>query len=179
MQNPKQATKQWVESVVIGLNLCPFAKQEFVNDRIRYSVSDANTPEQLLQNLQTEIERLDGDNQIETTLLIHPGTLQDFDHYNQFLEIAEHLLKTMHYEGVFQIASFHPDYQFANAQVDAADNYTNRSPFPMLHIIREASLAKAIAHYPNPERIPQNNIALLNTLGNNKMRSLLKACYTK
>ena len=169
--------RHWVETVVVGLNLCPFAKRELVNDRVRFSVSEAETEEQLLADLQAELELLDNDEAVETTLLIHPGVLQDFFDYNQFLNYVDSLLTQMELEGVYQVASFHPDYQFSGTRPDDVENYTNRSPYPMLHLIREDSLERAIAGYPHPERIPEQNIELLESLGRDKMQALLKACY--
>lgn len=169
--------RHWVETVVVGLNLCPFAKRELVNDRVRFSVSEAETEEQLLADLQAELELLNNDEAVETTLLIHPGVLQDFFDYNQFLNYVDSLLVQMELEGVYQVASFHPDYQFSGTRPDDVENYTNRSPYPMLHLIREDSLERAIAGYPHPERIPERNIELLESLGRDKMQALLKACY--
>ena len=169
--------RHWVETVVVGLNLCPFAKRELVNDRVRFSVSEAETEEQLLADLQAELELLNNDEAVETTLLIHPGVLQDFFDYNQFLNYVDRLLMQMELEGVYQLASFHPDYQFSGTRPDDVENYTNRSPYPMLHLIREDSLERAIAGYPHPERIPERNIELLESLGRDKMQALLKACY--
>ena len=169
--------RHWVETVVVGLNLCPFAKRELVNDRVRFSVSEAETEEQLLADLQAELELLNNDEAVETTLLIHPGVLQDFFDYNQFLNYVDSLLMQMELEGVYQVASFHPDYQFSGTRPDDVENYTNRSPYPMLHLIREDSLERAIAGYPHPERIPERNIELLESLGRDKMQALLKACY--
>lgn len=169
--------RHWVETVVVGLNLCPFAKRELVNDRVRFSVSEAETEEQLLADLQAELELLNDDEAVETTLLIHPGVLQDFFDYNQFLNYVDSLLVHMELEGVYQVASFHPDYQFSGTRPDDVENYTNRSPYPMLHLIREDSLERAIAGYPHPERIPERNIELLESLGRDKMQALLKACY--
>ena len=169
--------RHWVETVVVGLNLCPFAKRELVNDRVRFSVSEAATEEQLLADLQAELELLNNDEAVETTLLIHPGVLQDFFDYNQFLNYVDRLLMQMELEGVYQVASFHPDYQFSGTRPDDVENYTNRSPYPMLHLIREDSLERAIASYPDPDRIPERNIELLKSLGRDKMQALLKACY--
>ena len=169
--------RHWVETVVVGLNLCPFAKRELVNDRVRFSVSEAETEEQLLADLQAELELLNNDEAVETTLLIHPGVLQDFFDYNQFLNYVDSLLMQMELEGVYQVASFHPDYQFSGTRPDDVENYTNRSPYPMLHLIREDSLERAIAGYPHPERIPERNIELLESLGRDKMQALLKAGY--
>jgi len=169
--------RHWVETVVVGLNLCPFARRELVNGRVRFSVSEAETEEQLLADLQAELELLNNDEAVETTLLIHPGVLQDFFDYNQFLSYVDRLLMQMELEGVYQVASFHPDYQFSGTRPDDVENYTNRSPYPMLHLIREDSLERAIASYPDPDRIPERNIELLESLGRDKMQALLKACY--
>lgn len=171
------ATRKWVEDVVVGYNLCPFAKRELVRNRVRFVVSDATTEDALLQALHSELQRLDDQPEIETTLLIHPGVLRDFGLYNEFMDAADGLLAYLDMEGVYQIASFHPDYQFAETEPDAAENYTNRSPFPMLHLLREASLEAAIDSYPDVDDIPQRNIELMDKLGAEKMRNILSACF--
>jgi hypothetical protein len=165
-----------VESLVVGLNLCPFAKRELVKNRVRFCVTEAVTEEQLLVDLQAELELLNSDKAVETTLLIHPRVLQEFYDYNQFLSYADGLLAQMGLNGVYQIASFHPDYQFGGTEPDDVENYTNRSPYPMLHLIREESLERSIANYPDSDQIPERNIALLNSLGRDKMQALLEAC---
>ena len=170
------ATRKWVEDVVVGYNLCPFAKRELVRNRLRFVVSEAETEDELLQALHSELQRLEDEPEIETSLLIHPGVLQDFGPYNEFLDAADGLLAYLDMEGVYQIASFHPDYRFAGTEPDAAENYTNRSPFPMLHLLREASLEAAIDSYPDVDGIPQRNIELMNELGSEKMRSILRSC---
>lgn len=167
------ATRHWVESLVVGYNLCPFARRELVKNRVRFVVSHAQSEQRLVQTLQAELELLDHDPDVETTLLIHPGVLQDFNDYNQFLAYAENLLVVMGWEGIYQIASFHPDYQFVGTAADDVENYTNRAPYPMLHLIREASLERAIADYPDVEMIPQRNIDLMNALGREKLQSIL------
>ena len=179
MLNQKQiieSARWWVETVVIGLNLCPFAQEELINNRIRFVVSDATTEEQLLASLHTELALLDSNKAIETTLLIHPDVLADFDDYNQFLDYVDNLLAQMSYKGIYQVASFHPDYQFAGTNPDDAENYTNRSPYPMLHLLREASLERAIASYPDADKIPERNIALMETMGAEKLKAVLQAC---
>ena len=176
-ENIIQATQKWVETIVVGMNLCPFAKREVVKNRVRYTVSEATVLEQLLTELKAELELLNTDTSIETTLLIHPSMLQDFYDYNDFLELADALLVDMDLDGIYQIASFHPDYQFGGTDFDDAENYTNRSPYQMLHLIREASLEKAVANYPNPDNIPQRNINLMNELGVDQMKALLEKCY--
>ena len=169
--------RHWVESLIIGLNLCPFAKRELVKNRVRFSVTEAVTEEQLLADLQAELELLNSDEAIETTLLIHPKALQEFYNYNQFLSYADSLLAQMGLNGVYQIASFHPHYQFGGTEPDDVENYTNRSPYPMLHLIREESLERGIANYPDSDHIPERNIELLNSLGRDKMQALLQACF--
>jgi hypothetical protein len=172
------SVRRWVESFVVDMNLCPFAKRELINNRIRFALTAAQTEEELLTALQAEFELLDSDTSIETTLLIHAKVLQDFYDYNQFLDYADKLLLQMGLEGIYQIASFHPHYQFGNTDPDAAENYTNRSPYPMLHIIREESIARAIADSPNLDQVPARNIALMNQLGKDRLRALMQACIT-
>ena len=171
-----RAVKSWVETLVVGLNLCPFARRELSANRVRFSVTDSATEEQLLAELHVELELLNSDDSIETTLLIHPDVLQDFYDYNQFLDYVDGLLQQMGLEGVYQVASFHPDYQFGGTEADDAENYTNRSPYPILQLIREASLAQAVANYADSDEIPERNIALANRLGRDKMQALLDAC---
>ncbi len=178
-QAVRLSVREWLETVVIGLNLCPFAKQELLDERIRFAVSDALTEEQLLASLGAELVLLDTHPEIETTLLIHPNVLTSFDDYNQFLGDAEALLVRMSYQGIYQIASFHPDYQFSGSHPDDAENYTNRSPYPILHLLREASLERAIASHPHPEQIPEDNIALMETMGAEKLKHLLQVCLDR
>lgn len=172
-----KVTRAWVKRVVVGLNLCPFAGREIATGRVRFAATTANSEESLLAALQAELELLDKDNSIATTLLIHPHTLQIFSDYNQFLQQAEDLLRRNGFEGIYQIASFHPDYQFAGTLADDAENYTNRSPYPMLHILREESIEVALDTYPDADQIPQRNIKLLQNLGNAKMQTLLRSCF--
>ena len=167
---------QWVETMVVGLNLCPFAKREMVKSSVRFASTTSTTEEQLLMDLQAELELLNTDPSVETTLLIHSNVLQDFRDYNRFLGYADSLLVEMGLEGIYQIASFHPDYRFDGTESDDAENYTNRSPFPILHLIRETSLERAIADYPEVDQIPVRNIALMNDLGRNKLQALLRSC---
>lgn len=170
-------TRKWLESIVIDLNLCPFAKAEYLKNRVRYSVSASASQELLLQELVVELAILNKQSAIETTLLITPHNLLDFETYNQFLDFTDAVLKQMNLQGVFQIASFHPDYQFANTQQSDVENYTNRSPYPILHILREASLESAIEAHPNTAAIPDNNIQTLRELGLPHMQRLLSNCY--
>jgi hypothetical protein len=170
------SVRRWVEALVVDLNLCPFAKRELVKNRIRFSVTEATTEEQLLIALHAELEVLNQDSSVETTLLIHPKVLQDFYDYNQFLNYADDLLVEMGLEGIYQVASFHPDYQFSDTASDAAENYTNRSPYPLLHLLREASLERAIADTPDAAEIPARNINLMNSIGQDKLKALIQGC---
>ncbi|OEY65331.1 DUF1415 domain-containing protein [Marinobacter sp. X15-166B] len=174
-----QAVKNWLETVVVGLNLCPFAKRELVKDRIRFVVSTATTEAGLLADLHEELERLNADAGIETTLLIHPRVLQKFGAYVEFLAEADGLIEHFDLDGVYQIASFHPEYQFAGTRAGDVENMTNRSPYPLLHLLREHSLDKAIADYPDVERIPERNIARMEQMGTVTMQALLQACIVK
>ena len=171
-----QSVRKWVETVVVELNLCPFAGRELLDNRVRFATTKAITEEQLLMALQEELEFLNSDLSVETTLLIHANVLQDFYDYNQFLSIADALLVEMGLEGIYQVASFHPGYQFGGTDPGDVENYTNRSPYPMLHILREASLEQAIASYPDVDQIPARNVALMNTLGQEKLQEILRAC---
>ena len=165
--------RRWLESFVIEFNLCPFAKRELVKDRIRFAVSSTDSTEQLLASLLEEIWFLENNSSIETTLLIHPAVLQDFDDYYQFLDLADALLEQEGYRGIFQVASFHPEYRFAEIE-DDAENYSNRSPYPLLHLLRESSVEREIANYPDISTIPQQNIRLLRKMGVAKLEALLQ-----
>lgn len=160
-------TRAWVERVVIGLNLCPFAKAPQVKGLVRYAVSHATDPAALLADLIAELERLAEApaDRLETTLLIHPQVLGDFADYNDFLEVAEDTVAELDLEGVIQVASFHPDYQFADAAPDDITNATNRSPWPTLHLIREDSIDRAVQAFPEADAIYEVNIATMQELG--------------
>lgn len=170
-------TKNWLSRVVIAHNLCPFAKREFERGRIHYEVIETADMEQQLELLLAQFASLDKDSSIETSLLIFPTSLSDFDAYLDLLAIATALLKEQGYEGTYQLASFHPEYRFEGAAPDEASNYTNRSPYPMLHILREASVEAALKNVAYPENIPKRNIALTQGLGLSAMQALLAACY--
>jgi hypothetical protein len=171
-------TRAWVNRAVIGLNLCPFAKAVEVKRQIRYTVTDAVTPEALCDSLRTEIHRLLKANpaEIETTLLIHPQTLTDFLDYNEFLAVADATVTELGAEGILQIASFHPQYQFAGTTADALSNATNRSPYPTLHLLRESSISRAVAAYPDPDSIFETNIRTLEALGREGWHALRAQC---
>lgn len=170
------ATEKWLESIVIGLNLCPFAKREWVKNRVRLQLSKASTTADLLQGLTREIILLDEHKSIETTLLIHPFVLTEFYDYNQFLADADNLLIELDRDGIYQIASMHPHYQFTGTTAEDLENYTNRSPYPLLHLIREDSIEVAINNYKDADKIPQKNIELLESMGFKKIQSMLKSC---
>jgi len=160
-------TQAWVAEAVIGLNLCPFAKSVYVKQQIRYVVSHADNEADLAQQLLNELQHLQAADPelLDTTLLIHPHVLQDFYDYNSFLDVADQVLEDAELDGVIQIASFHPQYQFADALPDDIDNYTNRSPFPILHLLRESSIDRAVAAYPEASAIFERNIATMRDLG--------------
>jgi len=165
---------RWLNEVVIGLNLCPFSAKPTAENRVRFFVSEAIREEDLLEDLQKEMERLDevGPEKIETTLMIVPHMLQDFFDYNQFLQWANQLIKRMKWQGVYQIASFHPDYYFSGTDPDDAENLTNRAPYPILHIIREASLEKALQYFPDADEIPERNRERVESLSTEQKRAL-------
>jgi hypothetical protein len=164
--------KQWLKDVVIGIQLCPFAKAPFQKNKIRFFVSKATTEEQLIEDLIKECGRLDSSPDIETTLLICPTLLYDFFMYSQFLLWAEKTLKQQGWEGTYQIASFHPDYEFAGTEKSDPQNLTNRSPYPILHLLREERLSKILDRYDSPEDIPQKNIETVNKLSQEKIKKL-------
>ena len=170
------ATERWLERAVIGLNLCPFAKAVQVKGQIHFVVSAAETALALAEDLQRELLALAAADPeaVETTLLVHPRVLSDFLDYNDFLDIADELLADLGLEGVLQIASFHPDYQFAGTDPHDVENSTNRSPYPTLHLLREASLERAVAATPDAADIFERNIETMRRLGPEGWRDLLK-----
>jgi uncharacterized protein len=167
-------TRVWLEKAVIGLNLCPFAKAVYAKDQIRFVVSAATTPEALGGELIAELQTLatTAPAMIDTTLLIHPHVLTDFLEYNDFLDIAEAAVEELELEGVIQIASFHPHYQFGGTAPDDITNYTNRAPYPMLHLLREASIEAALASYPDAEGIVERNLETMRQLGREGWKAL-------
>ena len=172
---PIALTRRWLERAVIGLNLCPFAKAVYAKQQVRFVLSDATTPEALSEALVAELEWLrDADPQeTDTTLLIHPRALTDFLDYNDFLDVADAAITALDLEGEIQVASFHPDYRFADSFEDAVENCTNRSPFPMLHLLREASVERAVDAFPDAGAIVDRNMATLRRLGVDGWRRLL------
>ena len=172
-QNVIQQTKNWVNEIVIGLNLCPFAARPFNDNTIEYIVAhtDNEKPEieQHLHQLADCFNRLDDTPGIATSLLIFPETYTQFDDYLELVHLCNLLLEDLDYSGIYQLASFHPEYLFDGTTEDDASNFTNRSPYPMLHIIREIDLEKAIASYPDIEQVPENNIKKLQAIGYTEM----------
>ena len=168
------ATRRWLERSVIGLNLCPFAESVYRADRLRFRVSEQRSASALLDDLRSELEELQATDPMrcETTLLIHPWVLTDFIEYNEFLGVCEAIIAEMGLEGDLQVASFHPRYQFAGTQSEDIENYTNRSPYPMLHLLREASIERAIAAVPDTGEIYRRNIRTLRDLGHEGWRRL-------
>ena len=168
------ATRRWLERAVIGLNLCPFAKGVVARGLVRYVVSDARDEEDLLADLERELQALLAvpPEEVETTLLIHPYALAVFDDFNNFLGLVDVLLRTQRLRGVLQVASFHPDYVFVDTDQEDITNYTNRSPFPILHLLREASLDRAVAAFPDAAAIYERNIETLRKLGEEGWREL-------
>lgn len=161
------ATRTWLEKAVIGLNLCPFAKAVHGKQQIRYAVSNAKETDILLTDLIAELQHIAiADPAIlDTTLLIHPYVLSDFLDYNAFLEVANAVIAELGLEGFIQLASFHPDYRFADTQADDVSNYTNRAPYPVLHLLRESSIDRAVSAFPAASEIFERNIATLRRLG--------------
>ncbi|HOY04229.1 MAG TPA: DUF1415 domain-containing protein [Saprospiraceae bacterium] len=169
-------TTQWINSVVIGCNFCPFASRAMLRKSIRYMVLPEATLESALAAVVEELHYLDRMEDIETTLVIFPGQFADFEEYLDLVDMAEELSADQGYEGVYQIASFHPEYCFAGAKNDDPANYTNRSPYPMLHLLREESITRALEHFEDPEGIPERNMAFAEQKGLKYMQMLRAAC---
>lgn len=170
-------TQKWLSTVIIAHKLCPFAKREFETNRIHYAVIETPELESQLEHIIKHCAALDRDADRETSLLIFPKSLSEFDDYLDLLDLANALLKDQGYEGVYQLASFHPQYCFSGAAQNDPSHYTNRSPYPMLHILREASVEAALETYPDPQNIPTRNIKVTQGLGLQVMKDMLDACY--
>jgi len=170
-------TRRWVERAVIGLNLCPFARTPFTQERIRYRVSHATTPEALVDDLVAELQslQLSHAEDVETTLLIHPQVMNDFLDFNDFLEAADAAVEGLQLDGLIQVASFHPDYQFADSAPDDIENYSNRAPYPILHLLREDSVERAVESMPDTDRIFERNVETLRKLGHTGWTALWEA----
>jgi hypothetical protein len=169
-------TEAWIKSVVIGCNFCPFAAKALLKKSIRYVVLKDANKDQALESLIREMEFLDKADELETTLIILPDHFDNFLDYLHLIRSAEKTVARLGYEGLYQIASFHPEYIFADADEDDPANYTNRSPYPMIHILREESVSQAVDHYPDADNIPQQNIAFARQKGLRYMQMLLTAC---
>ena len=170
-------TRHWVSQVIVEENICPFAKREVSRDSVRVSVSRVKKMAMALEELMREVVWLDEHASTETTLLVFPTLFRDFEHYLDFVDIADRLLIDQGYEGIYQLATFHPDYCFADAEPDDAANYTNRSPYPMVHLLREESLSQAIEYYGDTRQIPDNNVARLREMGAEEAQRRLAACF--
>ncbi len=173
--NPiEAAVRQWLEQVVVGLNLCPFAARPLRGGQVRVMVSAAETELDLLTDLHMELDLLESTPvaELETTLIVVPNMLTDFLDYNDFLGQADEMLEQMELDGIYQVASFHPHYQFEGTEPGDAENLTNRSPFPLLHLLREDSVEAAIDSHPDTERIPENNIRRMRELSLEQRRQL-------
>ncbi|RKR02443.1 hypothetical protein C7446_2157 [Kushneria sinocarnis] len=174
--DPETATRRWLYNFVIAHDICPFARREFDADRVRYCRVSGHDTEALLQRLIEECRHLDADAHTATTLLIVTPGLEVFEDYLDALALAERLMQLEGYEGVYQLASFHPDYRFGDAPADDPANLTNCSPFPVLHLLREAQVEAALQRFANPERIPERNISLLRDRGHEWWRNIMQTC---
>lgn len=168
-------TLKWVNTFIVDLNVCPFAKREIDQNRVKVCVVRSKKTDIALEELIAEVNWLDTHEETETTLLVFPTLFKDFHRYLDFVDLAEDLMFEQGCEGVYQIATFHPDYCFAGAEMNDVSNYTNRSPYPMIHLLREASVEKAIAFHGNTEAIPENNIALMEEMGEEKIQAIFTA----
>lgn len=168
-----QQTTNWIQQVVIGCNFCPFATKAILKKTVRYVVLPSANTKAVLEKLMHEIYHLDTDENIETTFIILQNNYGDFTSYLNLVDLAEQLLEKEDYHGIYQLASFHPQYCFAGEDENDAANYTNRSPYPMLHLLREDSITTALEHYPNPEAIPEKNMAFARNKGLDFMKGLL------
>jgi uncharacterized protein len=177
-QQALSVTRAWVDRAVIGLNLCPFARAVQTKNQIRYVVSEATHPEALLAELRAEMALLSASDPalLDTTLLIHPLLLEDFLEFNDFLGIADEALVAAGLDGILQVASFHPQFQFEGTDVDDVTNATNRSPYPTLHLLREESVDRAVAAFPQAEAIFAKNIRTLEALGADGWAALQSQC---
>ncbi|KVD83727.1 peptidase [Burkholderia stagnalis] len=166
------ATRHWLARAVIGLNLCPFAKSVYVKEQVRYAISEAATLEDALADLETELRLLEAADpkQVDTTLVIYPRAFADFVDYNDALFFADRLVRQLKLDGVLQIASFHPDYRFEGSEPDDIENYTNRAPYPILHLLREDSIARAVDAFPDASAIYEKNQDTLRRLGHDGWR---------
>ncbi|MDR9829793.1 DUF1415 domain-containing protein [Vibrio sp. FNV 38] len=180
MTEIEQQVWQWLDDAVIGLNLCPFAAKPRKRNQIKVFTSQATKEETLLQDIYDQLLELDRSEAetLETTLVVVPNMLSDFFDYNFFIEWIENLITQQDWDGVFQVATFHPNYCFAGVEPDDDENLTNRSPYPVFHLIREESMARVLKHYPNPEAIPDNNIARIESLTPEQKQAIYPYLFT-
>ena len=171
-------TRRWINSFIVDLNLCPFARREVMRNSMRFTVFEDSDPANILHALSEEITLLHNSPEIETSFLILPAGMPDFRDFNDLIYAAESLTETLGWEGHYQLVGFHPQYQFADTEPDDAENYTNRSPFPMLHILRESSVSDAVATTHDTALIPQRNIATLGDLGTTVLKARWRNCFT-
>lgn len=169
----------WFEKAVLGLNLCPFAVRPYESGQIVFELSDASDDESCISDVYLKLLDLDKNPEIETLVLICKSHLTKFEDYNQFLALTDALLDQEGWLGVYQIASFHPDYCFEGCTSDARENWTNRSPYPLLHFIRESSITDAVSHYPDVDSIPERNIQTLNNLPVQRMQEIFGSRFKK
>ncbi len=172
-------TQHWIKETVIGLNFCPFASQSFFENRILYQTVFNSNLNKSLESFIKVCNSLSELSEIETAFLIFPDNFSNFQDYLDLVDLAERLLNKEGLEGIYQIASFHPLYIFAETEMDDPSNYTNRSPYPMIHVLREDSIERALDKYPHPEQIPKRNISKTHQLGLEHLKSLLKSCFEK
>ncbi|MDA0118741.1 DUF1415 domain-containing protein [Vibrio sp. T11.5] len=180
-QTIAEHVNQWLNNVVIGLNLCPFAAKPQRNKQIKIFVSEAKQEETLLEDILSQLMELESKTaeELETTLVVVPNMLEDFYDYNLFIDWVEALIRQQGWEGTYQLATFHPDYCFGGAQPDDAENLTNRSPYPVFHLIREESMEKVLKHYPDPESIPDTNIARVESLSQAELVKLFPYLFKR
>ncbi len=176
---PELQMREWVSSVIVKYNFCPFARKEVENNCIHYQVSPSVTLDDAVMDMLEQCTELDHNEQRETTLLMFEQGFSDFDEFLDLVDLANALLVAQGFEGKYQIANFHPDYVFADSDETDAANYTNRAPYPTLHLIREASMSEALANYDEPESIPEHNIKLARRKGIDFWQQLLKSCIDK
>lgn len=167
----EQRTKAWLDSFVVGLNLCPFARPVIVSEGLRLTLNESSQVEGILHGFLTELELISSSDETEiaTTLLVVPNALANFEEYLGFVELAEELIEEADLEGVIQLASFHPDYRFDGEPEDSASHFTNRSPYPMIHFLREEMMERVLGEFPDSEQIPQQNIQTLETIGRSEI----------
>jgi hypothetical protein len=167
-------TKNWLENFIITFNICPFAHKAYKSKSIHYSIVKSNNLEECLATVLSECQRLDTEFDIETTLIIYPNHFSDFNDFNDFIYLSEQLLVEYDFEGIYQLAHFHPLYCFEGEHSSDPANYTNRSPYPMLHLISESNLERDLLSFSQPENIPTRNIKLLRKMGLTKIKTILK-----